>query len=736
MMSLMQPSPGRERDAWTRRVACTALLLAISVGFYWKLVLTNQYTWLDSPDIANLEVPRLQFQASEWHHLRFPAWDPNEWCGQPFLGQIAGAAYPLNWPLSLIGFREGHLRQDVLHWYYVLTHFLAALFMFWLCRDVGTSQAAALLAGCLFSFGGYLSGSDWPTVLNGCIWTPLVVLFLLRAGRGDRPVADAAVAGAMAGISWLSGHHQAPYYITLAGLAMSLWFAIRGRDWRALRIAAVFGVFTALVGGLQLVPGFEYGRLALRWAGWTEPLGWKDVVPFSVHQHYAFTPAHLLGILVPAMSVHVTVFVGIAGFALAVAGIAAGWRRPAVRIFITLGIAALLLSMASHNVLYGPLYALVPMFEKSRVPARLILLFTAAIAPLAAFGFDALAADPSGLTARRLRTVLLGLGAALVALYAGLAAAGRPTVDEGFAMLALASLLFGLLLLALERGAVGRTAFALGAIAIVLIELGTLQNFAFQLDSKRDSVWRKLRQHDDIAQFLKRQPLPLRVKVDEQAIPYNFGDWHGIETSGGYLAGLTEDLFRMATHTDRMQNLLGVGYAISKEPTRPGQTELFRGESGLSVWRNPDAFPRAWTVHEAISPGGMETVRARLGDDATDLRRTALFPAPAPSLEPAAGDESIAWERHGAGSLSLLVDMRSRGLVIVSDTWFPGWHASVDGRRAEVLQVDGSLRAVMVPAGRHRVEMRYRPVSAYVGASMTISGLLGALLLAFRRRRP
>ena len=48
-------------------------------------------------DLANLDLPRLQFQASAWRHSQLPLWDPNHWAGQPFLGQVTGAAYPANW---------------------------------------------------------------------------------------------------------------------------------------------------------------------------------------------------------------------------------------------------------------------------------------------------------------------------------------------------------------------------------------------------------------------------------------------------------------------------------------------------------------------------------------------------------------------------------------------------------------------------------------------------------------
>jgi len=69
------------------------LLLVICFGFCWKLVLSNEYTWIDDPDITNMDVPRLQFEQATWRNHEFSLWDPHLSCGQPFLGQIVGASF-------------------------------------------------------------------------------------------------------------------------------------------------------------------------------------------------------------------------------------------------------------------------------------------------------------------------------------------------------------------------------------------------------------------------------------------------------------------------------------------------------------------------------------------------------------------------------------------------------------------------------------------------------------------
>src|SRR5881628_3374038 len=142
-------------------VGWPALLLAIFICFFWKLVLPGQYTWLDGPDYAYQVLPWYQFQAAEWHARRLPLWDPYQWGGQPLLAQmIAGATYPPNWLLFLAPLRNGWIRQSFLHWYFVLIHFQAALFCYWLCRDLKRTRPASLLSALVFGLGGYMGTNN------------------------------------------------------------------------------------------------------------------------------------------------------------------------------------------------------------------------------------------------------------------------------------------------------------------------------------------------------------------------------------------------------------------------------------------------------------------------------------------------------------------------------------------------------------------------------------------------
>jgi uncharacterized membrane protein YfhO len=71
---------------------------------------------------------------------------------------------------------------------------------------------------------------------------------------------------------------------------------------------------------------------------------------------------------------------------------------------------------------------------------------------------------------------------------------------------------------------------------------------------------------------------------------------------------------------------------------------------------------------------------------------------------------------------------------VLTDTWYPGWRATVDGRETPIHEAYGALRGVVLPAGAHTVEFRYRPWTAYWGALFTALASAAAALAWSRLR--
>src|ERR1700682_2979677 len=370
------------------------VLLLVTVVIFWKLVLTTQFTWLNSPDLVNQVLPWMQFQAREWHLGHFPMWDPHHWAGQSLIGQAQpGSAYPPNWILFLLPLDLGHVSLINVNLYFVFIHFLAALFCYWLCRDLQISRTASILAGIAFGLGGYVGTTDWPQMINGAIWAPLILLFFLRAARGQSPALNFFVAGGFLGISFLSGHHQIPIFLML--MALGLWIhyflSMKGRLKSYCIFLGVFAVSAFLLSAFQLLPAYEYWKLALRWVGAAHPIGWQDRVPYAVHDQHSFNPVSVLGFVVPGLYTHSNPYIGLVVVILALIAILTMWDRPTVRLFAMIGLGGLLFSFGSYSVFHGVLYSLVPAVEKARNPAMAVLIVHIALAVLAAFGLDRMA---------------------------------------------------------------------------------------------------------------------------------------------------------------------------------------------------------------------------------------------------------------------------------------------------------------------------------------------------------
>jgi hypothetical protein len=159
------------------------------------------------------------------------------------------------------------------------------------------------------------------------------------------------------------------------------------------------------------------------------------------------------------------------------------------------------------------------------------------------------------------------------------------------------------------------------------------------------------------------------------------------------------------------------------------------------VYRNAAALPRAFLVDRQLV--------VRNGDEALSTVTDGGFPAraaavtegriPGLKLDPRAPARSAGTARiteYGRERVVVRTRGRDRALLILTDTWFPGWKATVDGAAAPVHRVDYLLRGVSVPAGSHRVELRFEPASWRAGWIVSLLALvaLGGLVAVGRHR--
>ena len=670
-----------------RTAAAMLVLLAIAIGLYWKLTLSDRYTWLENPDQALQARPWFDYEAREWHAGRVPLWAPYEMSGQTLIGEVQpGVANPINWLLFAMPLRGGHIQLRFLHWWWVLIHWIAAVFCFLLCRDLKCGLAASVVGASVFAFIGYIGWAGTPYFLTSSLWFPLVMLFLARVFRGESPLRNGVICGAALGISFLGGHHNVPIYSAV--IVGAVWTWILFRNWRDRRLWAAFAAFAAmciLVSAVQTLPAIEYGRDALRWSGAAEPQRWGDRIPYSVHAEYSLRLRSIPGLLVPGLALHANSYIGIVALGLALVAIfrgAATRRPPDLHLFTFVSVFGLLLALGKDTPVHWLAYRFIPLVEKARYPAMAIVLSQLGIAALVAQALSL----PSA-TLKKAAIPFAFTGVAGLSLYFALdhlhrVPAGHPAWVVAVVALALAAVLQWL------------HASPIAVLALFLVEAAIYPPPIIRERDFPGSFASLIESQADIAQFLKAQPGWFRVDFDEDAVPYNFGDLYGIEQFNGYLASMPLR-FNRALGLEATPRLYGVQYRVSKSPSNAAQVEVFQSRSGVKVFRDPRIGEPLWVYRDRPCP---------LPDH---LRVVSRIP----------------------NASMFEVDLGCPGLVVTGDPWYRGWRATiVDGIRVPIQEFEAGTRAVRAAAGKHRIGYKYRPFSVYLGSILT---LFGAFIATF-----
>jgi hypothetical protein len=215
--------------------------------------------------------------------------------------------------------------------------------------------------------------------------------------------------------------------------------------------------------------------------------------------------------------------------------------------------------------------------------------------------------------------------------------------------------------------------------------------------------------------FLKAQTRPFRFEMIPEGQSVNLGDWEGVESSDGYLASVSRDLYDfLGRDWQRHKLMLNTVYTVAKEQQRPEQIEVFRDKKGWKVFRNPDAFSRAWIVHDA-------------GDMKSPQGSTSVPPEP----ETCEGEETVAFDHLDMQRTRATVRLACAGYVVFADPLLPGWRGRLDEAEVPIYRAHGALRGIAVPGGQHQIEFVYRPISVILGGALTATGFLACGVFAF-----
>jgi hypothetical protein len=154
----------------------------------------------------------------------------------------------------------------------------------------------------------------------------------------------------------------------------------------------------------------------------------------------------------------------------------------------------------------------------------------------------------------------------------------------------------------------------------------------------------------------------------------------------------------------------------------------------IHVYRVPRPLPRTYAVGGARLADGDDAVRLLLDPTFDPAREVVLSAGLAVRADPSFAGASRLIARD-AKRVALEAELSGGGYVVLVDAWDPAWRAWVDGGSVALLRANVAFRAVAVPAGRHLVEMRYRPATLPWGLGLTALGIAGAIAAGVSSRK-
>ncbi len=202
---------------------------------------------------------------------------------------------------------------------------------------------------------------------------------------------------------------------------------------------------------------------------------------------------------------------------------------------------------------------------------------------------------------------------------------------------------------------------------------------------------------------------------------------------------MTHNPFRL-----RLMSLLGVKYVLAlKPPITDKMTEEERFPDSLftpvwedknwRIWEYRQALSRAYFVSDYIVEQNDQKIVDHLLEPSFDLRKRIVLEESVQEfgnsnnqeITNVSSDAKIV--RYEPQQVKILVDAKQDGLLFLSDNYYPGWHAFVDGKEAKIYRANYSFRAVPVRKGIHQIQFEYDPISFKIGCIIS-SVALGCLL--------
>jgi hypothetical protein len=717
------------------------LLCLLVVLPFWRVatgqgvIITNDYAVSDS---ANLQHPLRYFAGQELRQGHLPLWTPGVYMGFPLLAEgQTGIFYPFNF------FLFGLLPLSAAYAISVLLPFvIAAVGAYLLARELGAGIMGAFMAGLAYALSGFfIVHVKHMSMVDAACWIPLV-LWLVERGIKRSEGALLGV-GLVMGVQWLAGSPQIVYYT--AGMA-ALYFSgrawqLRGESLAPRRKISLFMLALVLsmgLGAVQLLPTYEL-------VGFSERAGG---VSFDFASAFPYALANLKTFLYPLANgtpgtgdYHVSsifwedyAYLGLLPLCLGlVGGLVLAWRSGLAQFLMGLAAVAFTLALGTNTSFYYLAYRVIPGMGFFRFPQRLLTFVALLVALLAALALTRL---QTWAQIRLGKSPCLVGGVAVLLVLVDLYAYHAPwnaVVDAD---------------VWLEPPP---TAQALQERAgTSLYRVFSYNVYAtFRAAYAQAGGWR-----GDLAPYIAQRDFlqpSLNLIYDVPTadgyvnlVPDYLAALWGTEKQLGLMdTALVKEGDHLLAETGfvKLLGLYNVRFLLTAQPVQDEDLELIGVyDSGAHLYENRQTMPRAFVVPGYAVAKDTQSALQWMRSPAFDpAERVVLLERPDVPASPTQGWTATAHvTTYAATRVVVETESNGPGWLVLSDTYYTGWEATVDGHPVPIYRANGCVRAVPLPQGQHEVVFRFRPRAFYRGALISIASgvlLVGVwLVLGIKKR--
>ncbi len=279
--------------------------------------------------------------------------------------------------------------------------------------------------------------------------------------------------------------------------------------------------------------------------------------------------------------------------------------------------------------------------------------------------------------------------------------------------------------------------FIIGAILISFFDLWNINSKTIHWDDKKqtDAVF----DETDYTNFILKSNADtysyriVEMQENQPSTTNNYA-YYRLQQFNGYQGAkmrIYQDALDVIGGANPM--LLGLGnvkYILSNAPLKDSTyTQAFKG-SKMLVYENKAFLPRAFFVNE-VKVEKPYTILLDIKQSNFDPKNTAFvendIKKAIDKTDSTAAIKMVKADIHG---YEYDVNASGNNLMVMSDIYYPaGWNAYIDGAPAEIYKTDYLLRSIVVPKGKHKVEIKFEPKTYYTGKTISLGSNIFVVLL-------